>query len=88
MEDIVKNFQEITERSDAVRKKVKEENDAIETARNAEASKRTSENSSRRSGEGRSEGPRPWGIERQFKQPTGVFPTKISQDFSPLLAQE
>ena len=71
-----------------MRKIVKEANDAVETARNAAAAEKSSDNSSRRSEEGRSEGPRPGGADKQFKQPTGAWPTKISQDFTPLLAQE
>ena len=53
----------------------------------AKAAKRSVENSSRRSGDGRSEGPR-HGEEKQFKQPTGGLPQKISQEFTPHLAQE
>ena len=81
-----KNYHEITERRDSVRKKVKEENEAIETARNEEAVKRRAENT-RRNGEGRGEGERPV-TEKQFKQPTGTLPSKISRDYPPLLAQD
>ena len=39
MKEIVNNFQEITERRDAVRKKVKEANDAIEAAQKCRSNK-------------------------------------------------
>ena len=83
MEDIVKNFQEITDRRDSVRKKGKETNLAIETARNAEAAKRTSK--TQVEGVEREEVRDP---DKQFRQITGVLPTKVSQDFLPFLAQE
>ena len=87
MKEIVNNFQEITERKDAVRKKVKKANDALKAARNAEAVRRNSENSTRRCREERGDGSRPGGAEKQFKQPTGVLPTKISEDNTPIFAQ-
>ena len=85
IKEIVKNYQEITERRDSVRKKVKEANEAIETARNEEAVKRRAENT-RRNGERRGEGERPV-TEKQFKQPTGTLLSKISRDYTPVLAQ-
>ena len=78
MEDIVKNFQEITDRRDSVRKKIKETNFAIKTARNAEAAKRTSK--TQVEGVEREEVRNP---DKQFRQITGVLPTKVSQDFLP-----
>ena len=69
MKAIVDNFQEITKRKKE-RKKMKEANDAIEAARNKEAAKRSSENTNRRSGDGRCNEPRPGGTDKQFKQPT------------------
>ena len=86
IKDIVKNYQEITERRDSVRTKVKEANGAIEAARNEEAVRRREE-ITKRNGEGRGEGERPV-TEKQFKQPTGTLPSKISRDYTPLVAQD
>ena len=77
MKEIAKNFQEITERRDAVRRKGEQVNDAIEAAGNKEAVKRSIENAIRRSGEVRGEGVRS-STDKQFKQQTGICPRKIS----------
>ena len=80
MEEIDKYFVVIIERRNTVIRMVKEATTVVETSRyaaeEAKAEIRSNENSSRRSGDRRSEGPRPEEI-KQFKQSTGGLPHKI-----------
>ena len=86
LKEIAKNFTEIEERRDSVRKKAKEANTIIEEKRNAEAVKKREEEA-KKLAEGGGRGPPTTG-EKQFKQPTGVLPSRISSEFTPLLGQD
>ena len=84
MKELVENFDLIAERRDTVRKKVKEANIAIEKERNKEEVKKNKED--KEGGAGKRGGVK-LEAEKQFKQPTGALPDKISSEFTPLMAQ-
>ena len=86
LKEMAKNFTEIQERIDSVRKKAKDANTVIEEKRNAEAVKKIEEEA-KKLAEGGGRGPPTTG-EKQFKQPTGVLLSRISREFTPLLAQD
>ena len=80
MKELVENFDLIAER-----KKVKEANTAIEKERNQEEVKKNKED--KEGGAGKRGGVKPE-AEKQFKQPTGAHPEKISAEFTPLMAKQ
>ena len=84
MKEIVTNFQEIMERRDAVRQKVKQATEATEAARNEEAVKRNL-GDTKKSENGIRDGARQE-TEKQFQQPTEILLQNISNDFTPLMA--
>jgi hypothetical protein len=84
---IDKSYKTLEERRDAVREICREVNEKIDKWRNDEAVRKRAEdsdNTSRRRSRSANRG----GGEKQFKQPSGPTPDKISREFKPRQAQD
>ena len=87
MKEVADNFTEVTERRNTLRKKVKEANKAIEAARNKEEVNKGKNGKEASSKDGRRGGSK-HEAKKQFKQPTGVLPDRISSKHIPLMDQD
>ena len=87
LESIDKNYKVLEERRDAVRIICKEVNEKIDKWRNDEAVRKRAEDSDN-TGRRRSRSANRGGGEKQFKQPSGPTPDKISREFTPRQAQD
>ena len=79
------NYMVIEERRDAVRMIAKEVNAKIEERKNEDAVKQRNEET-RELGERQGRPVTKATGDKQFKQPTGALPDRISRDFTPVMA--
>ena len=86
IEELAENFELIAERREKLRRTVKEANAAIEDERNKYEVKKSKDDKDESSGSEK-RGGNESKTDKQFKQPAGAQPDKISSEFTPLMAQ-